>query len=193
MTYAQQESRRQIETDALDHSMRVLVHCAEQDVFSVGHLKTVNRFRTILEAQQISGITMATALPTLGSNATPPPSFSEATYNTRLGPGQMAGSAFAAQPYFNTMMQADLSPPNLPYPSPLQSMPSVVRSDSGSTYSSNQYDWMARGASEGQAAILPTDHNPEPMQTATAHYHPFLQDFYRYEYFSSRGYSGQYF
>jgi hypothetical protein len=166
--------------------MRVLAYCAEQDVFSAEHLKTIEKFKGALEAQRWSTTTMGTTLPALEYDTTPQTSFSGPFYNKPRNSGQMA---FAAQPYSGTMAQEDSVPPIPQYSFPSEGMPSVGRSDSQSTSYSNIYDWMATGASDGQTLNFTMDNHPAPIQTTTQHYHPFLQDFYRYEELSWMNYS----
>ncbi|KPI45461.1 uncharacterized protein AB675_383 [Cyphellophora attinorum] len=199
LTYTQQESRRQLEINALDLSMGVLAYCAEQDVFSAGHLRTVNKFRTVLETQQRSEPAfVGTTLPTLGFDATPPTSFSTgASYHESTGSDQMSTSSvgFAAQPYSNTVMQLDLlSPVVAQYSSLYHTISSTGRSDSQSTNYSNPSDWMAAGpsSSDGQNAASMVDYFASPTQTTKQHYHPFLQDFYHYEELYSQGHAVPY-
>jgi hypothetical protein len=140
--------------------MRVLAYCAEQDVFSARHLKTVEKFGAAFEAQRGSETTTETTLPALGYDTTLPASFSEPTYSVPLNQGQMAASAaFNAQPYSDTTTQGDPVPPIPQYSYPFQGMPSVGRSDSQSTSYSNVYDSMATGSSEGQTADFTMDNN----------------------------------
>jgi hypothetical protein len=180
--------------------MGVLAHCAEQDVYSAGHLKTINKFRVILEAQQLCGpASMGTALPTLGFDATPPTSFSTVpSYHGSMGPGQMESSAggFTAQPYSNTMMQLDPGPSVIPqYTSSFHTMSSMARSDTHSTDYSAPSNWMAAeplSSSASQSATSMMDYFASPQQTTRQHYHPFLQEFYRYQEPSSQGHAGSF-
>jgi hypothetical protein len=186
LTFHQHASRRQIETHALDLSMRVLSYCAEQDIHSGGFLTTVDSFKRILEAQQIPGAIAATALSSLRPTKTPSTSFSETSFSDFPGQSQLpASAAFATQPYSNNIVPANPSAPLTHYTS------SSGRSDSQSTNYSNIYDWMTTDVAGVEAAGPPMNHESALLQTTTTqHYHPYLQDFQRLEELSAMGYFG---
>ena len=190
LTSTQEASRRYVETDALDLSMGVLSYCAEQDSCSAEYLKTVNNFRTVLDAQHISGMTAGTPFSALRSDTSRSTPLSRTVSSGLSNTGQMpASAAMTAQPYSNTSIQANPSPPNLYYPSPQQGMAALGRSDTQSTNYSIPYDWIARDASGVQAADFRVEPNPISIETTTQHYQPFLQNLYRFEELSSMGYS----
>lgn len=194
LTSNQEASRRQVEMNALKLSVGVLSHCAQQDPLAAQFLKTVNVFKVILEAQDLSepeevrrfssGAANPEQVTTSASHMSRSSSYFEtaSTGSRSHLPLSTASSPFDLQAY--------PSPSSLPHPSfrhiqptsaPQLASPLAPTASQNGSFSM-PLDWSPSSILVMNSAMdVSIDYESGLVGPPTQHYQPFLQDLYQFE------------